>query len=129
MKTKNVVTAMIIAAFTFAASGAFAQESPAIKIYQSGEYLKVVFGYDSTVPVSIDFLDNKGSFGSDRIHQTTFDKGFIKKYQLTREGRETFWVDVKNNVVSARFKLTATPKGQWVSALETVTYNNPIAKR
>ncbi len=128
MKTKNVVAAFIIAVCTFAASGAFAQEQPAIRIYPSGENLKLVFGYDSKVPVLVDFYDSKGIFGSDKIDQTKFDRGFIKRYQLKRTDLKTFWVDVKSNEVSARFKLTSSD-GKWTSVLETVTYNNPVAMR
>jgi hypothetical protein len=105
MKTKNVVAAFIIAVCTFAASGVFAQEQPAIRIYPSGENLKLVFGYDSKVPVLVDFVDNNGIFGSDKVDQTRFDGGFIKRYHLKRTDLKTFWIDVKSNEVSARFKL------------------------
>lgn len=128
MKTKNVVAAVILAVCTFAASGAFAQE-PAITIYPSGDNLKLVFGYDSKVPVLVDFFDGKEVFGSDKIDQTKFDKGFIRKYQLKRPDLKTFWVNVKSNEVSAQFKLTSTGNGKWTSTLETVTYNNPVAMR
>jgi hypothetical protein len=129
MKTKNVVTALILAVGTFVAAETIAQEQPAIQIYPSGDNLKVVFGYDSKVPVLVDFYDKQGALISDKIEPGTFNKGFVKKYQVDREGQETFWVDVRNNVVSTRFQITASPKGQWISKLESVSYNNPIAKR
>jgi hypothetical protein len=129
MKTKNVIAAFIIAVFTFAASGAFAQEQPAIRIYSTGDNLKLVFGYDSKVPVTVDFSDNEGIFGSDRVSQTKFTGGFIRRYKLNLTNMNSFWVDVKSNEVSARYKLTSAGNGKWTSMLETVTYNNPVAMR
>ena len=129
MKTKNTLAAMIIAIVAFTTFSAFAQEEPAIRIYPTGQNLKVVFGYDSTVPVTIDFIDNQGTFSSDQISQNKFKHGFIKTYSVKRDKQDTFWMEVKNNTVNARYKIKSTPKGQWVSTLETVTYNNPVAVR
>jgi hypothetical protein len=128
MKTKNGVAALI-AVCTFAALGAFAQQQPAIRIYSAGDNLKLIFGYDSKTPVLVDFLDDQGVFGSDKVNQTKFAGGFIRRYKLNLRELNSFWVDVKNNEVSARFKLTSTANGKWVSTLETVTYNNPVAVR
>jgi hypothetical protein len=129
MKTRNVIAAAIIGVCVFATTSVFAQEKPSIQIYPSGENLKIAFGYDSKVPVFVSFHDNNGVFGTDKIDQTRFEKGFVKKYQIKRDIQNAYWVDVKNNLISARFKLEATPKGQWVSTLESVTYNNPVAMR
>lgn len=128
MKTKNVVAAFIIAVCTFAASGAFAQEQPAIKMYQAGENLKLVFAYDSKVPVIIDFLDANGTFGTDKVDHQGLKKGFIRHYRVKRDNSDAYWVNVKNDYVSARF-IIETSKGKLTATLETVTYNNPVAMR
>jgi hypothetical protein len=129
MKTRNVLAAMVMTVCMFATVVASAQqEEPAIKMYQAGESLKLVFGYDSKEPVVVDFQDASGTFGTDKIDQPGLEKGFIRHYHIKRDNNDAYWVNVKNDYVSARFKIE-TNKGKLTSILETVTYNNPIAKR
>jgi hypothetical protein len=129
MKTRNVLVALMMTVCTFAAVVASAQqEEPAIKMYQAGENLKLVFGYDSKEPVVIDFLDANGTFGTDKVDQPGLVKGFIRHYHIKRDNNDAYWVNVENDFVSARFRIE-TKKGKLTSILETVTYNNPIAKR
>jgi len=128
MKTRNVLVALVMTIATLASVIASAQEEPAIKVYPNGELLKVVFGYDSKVPVIVEFEDQNGIFSTDKVDAAAYIKGFMRRYDVRRENSEPYWLNIKNDLVSARFKIT-TQKGKLTSTLETVTYNNPIAKR
>lgn len=128
MKTRNILVACAIGVCMFATVAASAQEEPAIRVYQSGKLLKVVFGYDSKVPVIVEFLDQNGTFSTDKVDEAAFSKGFIRRYNIKRDQDDNFWINVKNDMVSARFKIS-TAKGKLTSDLESVTYNHPIAQR
>ena len=128
MKTKSVLAALMVSIGLFASAPSSAQTEPAIKVYPSGELLKVVFAYDSKVPVIVEFEDQYGIFGTDRVEASSFSGGFMKRYQVKRENNEPYWLNIKNDSVSARFKIT-TQKSKITSTLETVTYTHPIAKR
>lgn len=129
MKTRNILAALAMTVCMFATTAASAQGEPAIKIYPTDDVLKVVFGYESKAPVTIDFIDNNGVLTSDRVEGIKYEKGFMKKYRIQRDSKELFWVHVRSEAVSASFKITTNSKGQYISNLETVTYNHPIAKR
>lgn len=118
----------LICAFSVTAQ---AQE-PAVKVVPGADAntIKVIYGYESQSPVEIRFTDETGTISLDRIKGRSFAHGFVKKYKVTREKGDAFWVQINSQDLAITYKLTAQPNGKWLANLEQTTYNYPaVASR
>lgn len=128
MKTKAILTGMVML-LSATAWTANAQDSdqPAIKILPAAEEgkLKLVYARSSQKAVNVKFIGENGLLTSDRISAGSFDKGFIKKYDISRIQGKTFWVEVSSADLTVRYKLVESKDGKsFVPYLEQTTYNH-----
>jgi hypothetical protein len=131
MKTRTIVLGVVVAVIsTLSVSRARAQgvEQPAVKVIPTGEkdVIKLIYGYDSQQSVDVKFMDANGIIGNDKIKGKSFEGGFSKKYKVTRESGDAFWVEVTSPELSVIYKMTAAANGKWAAQLEKTTYNYAV---
>lgn len=128
MKTKLLLAGLI----TFMTAGittAQPQDEPAVKILPAAEVgtLKVVYGYDSRSTVEVRFIGESGLLKTDRIKAGTFNKGFLKKYDVRRIKDNSFWVEISSAELKVRYKMVSSADGKsFIPHLEQTTYNHPL---
>ena len=127
MKTLIILIGMVIA--LTASVAVFAQSNePGINIWPAAEkgMLKVVYIHDSQNPVVVKFIDENGVLKTDRIKAGTFNRGFLKKYDVSRIRARHFWVEVSSGDLTVRYKLVNDQKGRLVPCLEQTTHRHPL---
>jgi hypothetical protein len=119
----GLATALFLLAFQY--TNAQSINEPAVKVIPTNETgsVKVIYSHDNTLPVDVKFYSEDGLVISDKINAKSFDRGFIKKYDIQKLTAATYWVEVSTKEFSSTFKLvkTADRKG-WQSILESTTY-------
>ncbi len=131
MKTKMLILGVVVAALsTIMVSRAQAQDNmlPAVKIIPTdlNDVVKVIYGYDTRMPVTVKFLGDEGVFFQDKIKGENLEKGFVKKYRLPREAGSDLRVEVSSSELSVIYKMEPTRNGKWVAQLEEITYHYPV---
>jgi len=131
MKTKMLILGVVVAAIsTFMISRAEAQENPlpAVKIISTDrtDEVKLIFGYDSRIPVTVMFSNDKGIFFQDKIKGENLDKGFSKRYQLSPTPGNDVWVEVTSHELSVIYRMSVAKNGKWLAQLEKTTYHYPV---
>jgi hypothetical protein len=126
MKTKAILLAGLFMIF----GAAQAQEifEPAIKILPTSEkgILKVLYAYNTGQSVRVKFFNEDGVMLSDQIQASSFQNGFLKKYDVRELDLRTFFVEVSSPSVSATYKLTESKdRKSFVPALERASFKNP----
>jgi hypothetical protein len=133
MKTKTLQFGLVIAIIgTLTISSAQAQDEPAVKIVPGNELntIKLIYGYESTKSVQVNFLTIDGLFEADKIDGRNFQTGFIKKYNVEALRGRIFWVQLDSPELSVIFKMTPSSNGKWATQLEQTIYNHTLlAKR
>jgi hypothetical protein len=129
MKTKTTfMTGLIFfSAMSFAATYSNAQSDPAVKILPTTEkgILKILYAYPTDKAVSIKFYNESGLIISDKVSKS-YQKGFSKKYDLSRLKAGDYWVEITSPELSVTYKLAGSKEKRWVSTLEKTTYNYPL---
>lgn len=129
MKTKVILAGMIIAVLAAWTVNAQAPDEPSIRILPAAEQgkVKLVYARDSRSNVDVRFMDESGLLKSDRIKAGSFEKGFIKKYDVSRIKNKSFWMEVRSADLTVRYKLVESRDGKsFVPYLEQTTYNHPL---
>jgi len=128
MKTKLIFAGMLAAVLAAWTVNAQSLDEPAIKILPSVEQgkLKVLYARGAENAVDVKFIGENGLLQSDRIKAGSFQKGFIKKYDVSRIKEKTFWVEVSSGDLKVRYKLVAKDEKTMVLYLEQTTYNHPM---
>ena len=131
MKTKTLVLGVVIAAVSmFAVSRVHAQENPlpAVKIIPTdlADVVKVIYGYDTRMPVTVKFLSEDGVFFQDKVQGENLANGFSKKYKLPVVNDSDIWVEVSGPEVSMIYKMVTAKNGKWIAQLKKTTYNYPV---
>lgn len=127
MKTRVVLAGMIVAALGAFTVSAQSLDEPAIKILPASEQgkLKLLYARDTEKAVKVEFIGENGLLQSDRINAGSFEKGFIKKYDVSRIKEKNFWIEVSSGDLKVRYKMVAKDKS-FVPYLEQTTYNHPM---
>jgi len=127
MKTRIILAGMIVAALGAFTVNAQSLDEPAIKILPSSEQgkLKLLYARDADKAVHVEFIGENGLLQSDRIKAGSFEKGFIKKYDVSRIKERNFWIEVSSGDLKVRYKIVAKDK-TFVPYLEQTTYNHPM---
>lgn len=119
----GLATALFLLAFQY--TNAQAINEPAVKVIPTNENgsVKVIYAHDNALPVEVKFFGEDGLVISDKISTESFDRGFIKKYDIQKLAATTYWVEVSTKEFSSTYKLvkSADRKG-WQSILESTTY-------
>lgn len=124
MKTRILLAGVAVAAISAFSLTAKAQEQPLVKIVPGTERtIKLIFEHQPKNNVSVKFSDADGLISADKINASSYDRGFIKKYQVNRNKADAFWVHVTSKDMDLTYKLTAEREGQWTAQLEKATYN------
>jgi hypothetical protein len=131
MKTKTLVLGVLVAALSmFAVSRVHAQDNPlpAVKIIPTdlSDVVKVIYGYDTDMPVTVKFMGNEGVFFQDKIKGEDVQKGFSRKYKLPTSKNSDLWVEVSSDELSVIYKMAVSKEGKWIAQLEKTTYNYPV---
>ncbi len=131
MKTKTLVLGVLVAALSmFAVSPVHAQDNPlpAVKIIPTDltDVVKIIYGYDTRMPVTVKFLGDDGVFFQDKVKGEDLKKGFSKKYKMPHTPGSDIWVEVSSNELSVIYKMAISKEGKWIAQLEKTTYNYPV---
>lgn len=127
MKTKSILAGLVIMLSTAFSTKAQSPES-AVRILPAAEkgMLKVLYAQKSESAVSVKFLGENGILKADRIKAGSFEKGFSKKYDVSRIKYRIFWVEVSSADLTVRYKMVASKEGAFTPYLESTTYNHPL---
>jgi hypothetical protein len=130
MKTRSLVCgALIVAISTLALTQADAQTQPVVKVLPGGtkDIIKVMYCGKPNGVVTVRFIESDGAhILSDKIRNKNFEKGFLKKYKVSREQGDFFWVEVSDADSFVRYKVFANSLEGWSARLEKETYNYPV---
>ncbi len=131
MKTKMLILGVVVAALsTIMVSRAQAQENmlPAVKIIPTdlNDVVKVIYGYDTRMPVTVKFLGDEGVFFQDKVKGENLENGFVKKYRLPHEAGSDLRVEVSSSELSVIYKLETAKNGKRIAQLEEITYHYPV---
>lgn len=128
MKTRNLFAGIVWMFATAGIASAQPIDEPAVKILPAAEQgmLKVLYGYDARGTVEVRFIGENGLLKSDRIKAGSFEKGFLKKYDVRRIKDKNFWVEVRSANLVVRYKMVGSEDGKsFMPQLEQTTYNHP----
>jgi len=126
MKTKFILAAL---AFVVSASFAMAQGEPAIKVLPTNQkgILKVLFASETGSEVIVKFYEDGQLVGTDKIKGKSFQKGFVKRYDVDHISGTNFKVEVEAEnmtvvyqILESRGTLSYDPQ------LLQTTYNYPL---
>lgn len=131
MKTKMLILGVVVAALsTITISSVQAQETPlpAVKIISTDKLdeVKLIYGYDSSMPVTITFSGYNGIFFQDKVKGENLENGFSKKYKIAPTRGKDVWVEVSSPELSVTYKMEVAKNGKWTAQLEKTTYNYPV---
>src|SRR5882672_3131594 len=113
MKIKLTTIAILTVMFAAAFQQASGQDNnkPQVKILPAKEngFIKIMFLGGNSSDVQVKFYNDKGLYTEDIVAKGSFNKGFLKKYDIrnVRPG-ESFWIDVNVADGVACYKMTQT---------------------
>ena len=118
MKYFKTIAIVVLLTATFST---FAQNKNEVevKVLPSLEkgFIKVLVVTDNVSDIEVKFYNPEGLFTIDKISKNSYQKGFLKKYDVHRvHDGEAFWIDVTAEGFEATYKVTGS-KDQ--SAYET----------
>lgn len=134
MKTKLTLTLFGILALI--SGSLYAQTNDALTVSEGVKILptsksgviKVMHAFASESNVSIKFITRDGEVGSDQIAKNSYDKGFTKKYDVSKINGADFWIEVKSAEGSVTYHIVPTKNKKTFDAyLEGISYNHVIA--
>jgi hypothetical protein len=132
MKTKTILFGVVVAALSAISLGkanAQAPAEPAVKVIpvsKEKDVLKVIYGYSASKAVEVKFFGSDGIIESDKINGSTFESGFMKKYNVKGLRGELFSIEISSPEVSVTYKVSMAKDGRWSTQLEKTTYNFPL---
>ena len=130
MKTRSILLSGLVVMLSAAFTAANAQlDEPAVKILPSVEkgIIKVLYAIDSDKAVEVKFLNESGLITLDKIKAGSFNKGFLKKYDISRIDGKSFWVEVSSADLTVRYKMIKSKERKsFIPYLEKTTYNHPM---
>jgi hypothetical protein len=85
------------------------------------DVVKVIYGYDTRMPVTVKFLSEDGVFFQDKVQGENLAKGFSKKYKLPNATDSDIWVEVSGSEVSMIYKMVLAKNGKWMAQLKKTT--------
>jgi len=120
IKSTTIVLLAILCAVTFQQASAQDNCKPQVKILPANQhgFIKIMYLGDNVSDVEVKFYNDKGLYTIDNVARSSFDKGFLKKYDVrhVRPG-ESFWIEVNGATVTANYKMTPDQNG-YVASLE-----------
>jgi hypothetical protein len=132
MKTLQGITSILLFLFSMAFTNVKAQTDNEIKVEilpaKENGFIKVLFVGDNTADVHVKFYNEKGLYTVDAISRSTFQKGFLKKYDIrnVRVG-ESFWIDVSlNDFVTSYKMIQSKDQRRYEPSLEHKQFNHMI---
>ena len=133
MKTSLFIKAglviLLAASFTVVNARQSAGEPP-VKILPTTTkgILKLIFAADASQGVEVNFYNEDGYLGSDKIGRNHYSKGFLKKYDVRHLKSQIFWMEISSAQINATYKLNAYQKDgrSMVPILEKVTFIHPM---
>jgi hypothetical protein len=132
MKTLPGVTSILLFLFVTAFFNLNAQTNNEIKVEilpaKENGFVKILFVGGNSSNVRVKFYNEKGLYTVDVIGRNTFQKGFLKKYDIrnVRSG-ESFWIDVSQNDFIASYKMIHSKDlMRYEPSLEQTQFNHMI---
>ncbi len=124
MKIKLTTIAILAFLLAVAFQKATAQDNskPQVKILPANEngFIKILFLGNNSSDVQVKFYNDKGLYTVDYVKNDSFDKGFLKKYDIRNvKAGESFWIEISSSVISASYKMTPSKDdGGYVASLQ-----------
>ncbi|MEM6358717.1 MAG: hypothetical protein AAF149_09200 [Bacteroidota bacterium] len=112
MKLKTTIFAV---ALTVLSAAAFASDNangdPVIKILPSPEanVLKLLYVNDMDGTVQVKFYEGSALVKKDKIKEKDFEKGFIKRYDLSELKAGIYQVEIISEGMSVKYELSVNP--------------------
>lgn len=100
-----------------------------VKILPSSEkgIIRVLYASESATPVEIRFFTKDGELGSDKVFRKSYEKGFLKRYDISHINARDFLIEVstKNSKVLYRIE-QAIDRKSFEPTLEEVSYSEVL---
>ncbi len=94
---------------------------------QSG-VIKVLHAQESESPVLIKFTTQDGEVGQDQVVRSKYEKGFTKKYDVSKIQGKDFWIEVTTAETSVTYHIVTDKKKKTFDAyLEKISYDHTVA--
>ncbi|HEY3429200.1 MAG TPA: hypothetical protein VGK39_00905, partial [Cyclobacteriaceae bacterium] len=79
---------------------------------------------ETTTPVSVKFLTEKGIVDQDKI-KGSYLSGLSKRYDVARINDQDFWIEVSSAEMTVKYHIVPSKdRKKFTSYLEKVTYND-----
>lgn len=101
---------------------------PAVKVVPGAERgtVKVIYAQAPVTAVEVKFIGNEGVVMQDKITSLS-QKGFIKKYNISRLEANSYWIEIKSPELSVTYKLEVGRDGKTsLPVLQTTTYHHAL---
>lgn len=99
------LVALVVAAFSAFAQTKNEFEVKVLPALEKG-FIKVLVVTDNASDIEVKFYNPEGLFTTDNISKNSYQKGFLKKYDVRQvhEG-EVFWIDITAKEFEATYKV------------------------
>jgi hypothetical protein len=127
MKLRQTLTALAVA--TMIAFSAGAQESDAshVKLLPSrdGSVIKLLFAMKTQETVDVKFFADGGMVKRDRISGGPYEKGVMKRYDVSGINHKDYWVEVTSGNLKITYRVRPSRDRKTFSPqLESATFTN-----
>ena len=126
MKLKSIIVIMSMLVSAGSVLQAQAVEESPVKILPTADrnVLKVHYAVETTTPVSVKFLTEKGIVDQDKI-KGSYLSGLSKRYDVARINDQDFWIEVSSAEMTVKYHIVPSKdRKKFTSYLEKVTYND-----
>lgn len=135
MKKKLALTLLAIAVAFSGTLFAQTAESPLAPITESIKVLptnkqgiiKVLYALESNETVDIKFYTHDGEIGSDQVTKDSYEKGFLKWYDISHIDAPVFSVEISTENAKVRYRVVrSNDRKTFEPILEKVSYNEVL---
>lgn len=90
--------------------------------------IKVLHAQESASPVTIKFSTKEGEVAQDQVSSNMYEKGFTKKYDVSKIQHKDYWVEVTSSTSSVTYHIVPDKDKKTFDAyLERISYHHTVA--
>lgn len=128
MKIKSVI--IIFALVALLTTNVKAQQSfeSRVKFLRTNEQgiLKILYANKIDQSIKIKFSDKNGVITQDRIKGGPYEKGIVKRYDVSSINKKDFWVEISSAEATLTYHLVPSKDKSFVASLESMVYHQPM---